>query len=74
MIEFIRKLNEKPLEIKYRFRGYEYLVADAKGNFYVLEHCPNKRTIPFKKLDKSKGYVYYHGAKKYLTQLKNKII
>ena len=29
----------------YKFSGLEYLRADKYGNFFILEHCPNKRTV-----------------------------
>ena len=59
------------LNIKYRFNGFDYLVADKYWNFYTLPHCPNKRLIPFKIHGKRKlqGYVYYHKDKKYRNNL-----
>jgi len=51
-----------------------YLVADEKGKFYILEHCPDKRTIPFKQLDTSKGYVCYNGNKIRLSALRKRVI
>jgi hypothetical protein len=64
----------KILHIKYRFDGFDYLVADKYGNFYILPHCPNKRTIPFKIIGKNDNYVYYHGDKKYMKKLSGKKI
>lgn len=58
---------------KYSFKGLEYLVCDKYGNFFVLPYCKNKRTSYFKKLDSSKGYIYYQGIKYYLSRLKSKI-
>jgi len=60
------------LNIKFRFVGIEYLVADKYGNFFVLSHCPNKRTIPFKHLGRDKEFVYYHGVKRYMPELRRK--
>jgi hypothetical protein len=67
MIEF-------KLIIKYRFRSMPFLVADRFGEFYMLSHCPNHRTIPFKTLDKSKGYIYYHGNRISLVKLRCRVI
>lgn len=73
MIDFVDKLEGikwvKYLRVKYTWKQYPYLVADKYWNFFTLTHCPDKRTIPFKHLEKSKGYVYYHGYKVYLTRL-----
>jgi len=57
------------LKIKYRFDGFDYLVADKYKNFYILPHCPDKRTIRFKIIGKRKDYVYYHADKKYMKKL-----
>jgi len=62
----------KYLRIKYHFTGFPYLVADKFGNFFMLPHCPDKRTIPFKHLKKNQNYVYYHGSKKYFPELRKK--
>ena len=51
--------NQNTLKIAYRFKGLEHLVADKNGNFYILEHCTNKRTSKFKMLIKSKYRIYY---------------
>ena len=65
--------NETILKVKYRFRAMLYLVADRHGNFFNLAHCPNSRTIQFKQLDKSNGYVYYHGNKIRMSTLYNRV-
>ena len=39
------------LVIQYRFKGYPYIVADASGNFYQLEHTINRYTRSFRKLN-----------------------
>lgn len=41
---------ESVLNIKYRFKKYQYLVADKYGNFFILPHCPLLRSIRFKQL------------------------
>ena len=38
------------LLIKYRFKGYPYIVADGKGEFYQLPHVVNKYSRSFRKL------------------------
>ena len=58
------------LNVSYRFKGLPYLVADRYGNFFILEHCPNKRTIPFKMLKKSKYRAYYKGTPYSISTLK----
>ena len=60
------------LNIKFRFKGFNYLVADKYGNFFILPHCPNKRTITFKHLGRKKDFIYYHGVKKYMPELRRK--
>ena len=39
------------LEISYRYRGFDYLVADKAGNLYILPHFNYRRTVYFKKLN-----------------------
>lgn len=46
------------LNIKYRYKFLDYLVADKHGNIFILEHCPDKRTIPFKLLSNYKNGKY----------------
>lgn len=60
------------LNIKYSFRNMPFLVADKYGNLFILPHCPNKRTIPFKILDKSKEYICYHGVRIRLSTLRRR--
>lgn len=62
------------IKIKNRFRRMPYLVEDFDGNFFVVEHCPYKRTIPFKQLDSSRGYVYYHGNMVRMPTLRKRAI
>jgi hypothetical protein len=55
MIDIVEKQEflefKKYLVISYRYRIFDYLVSDKYGNLFILEHCPEKRTIPFKKLN-----------------------
>ena len=62
----------RKLIIRFRFTGIDYLVADRFGNFFVLPHCPNKRTIRFKHLGKNREFIYYHKSKKYMPELRRK--
>jgi hypothetical protein len=77
-IEYITTDPWKPskaiLKVKYTFRNMPFLVADKFGNLFTLAHCPKRRTIPFKQLDKSKGYVYYRGNKIRVSTLKDRAI
>ena len=61
------------LNVAYKFRNMPYLVADKFSNFFMIEHCPNKRTIPFKHLE-NKGYINYHGNKIRISILRNRAI
>jgi len=38
------------LEIKYRYKWFDYLVADKLGNLYILPYFNYRRTTEFKKL------------------------
>jgi len=72
MIDIIRfKYKPDILNITYRFINLPYLVADKYGNFFILSHCPNKRTIPFKMLKKSKYRINYKGTPYSLSTLRN---
>jgi len=62
------------MTVKYTFRNMPYLVADQFGNFFLLPHCKNKRTSNFKKLNTSKGYVYYQGNKVRISTLRQRVI
>ncbi len=61
-------------KFKYAFKNMPYLVADKYGNFFVLDHCKNKRTSNFKQLNSKNGYIYYQGIKYYLSRLRNIVI
>ena len=41
-------INEKKLNIIYRFKDYEYLVFCSDNNFWQLNHCSNNRTKPLR--------------------------
>jgi hypothetical protein len=38
------------IEIKYRYKGFDYLVADKVGNLFVLPYFNYRRTTEFKQL------------------------
>jgi len=65
--------NKKVLSVKYTFKNMPYLVADKYGNIIMLNHCPKTKTIPFKVLNKSKGYIYYHSNKIRLSTLRKRM-
>lgn len=64
------------IEIKYRYIGLDYLVADKDGNLYLLPHFRFKRTVyakllkPFK--NGNKKAIKYHGANISFIQLRKK--
>ena len=62
------------LNVRFRFIGFNFLVADKYGNFFIIPHCPNKRTIRFKCLGRNKKFIYYHSVKKYMPELIRKRI
>ena len=47
------------LQISYRYRGLDYLVADSVGNLYLIPHSHYRRTVYFKKLEQ-----FENGGKK----------
>jgi hypothetical protein len=57
---------------KYKFNNMPYLVADKFGNFFILEHCPNNRTIPFNILKIGDGHINYHGNQVRLSTLRKR--
>jgi hypothetical protein len=59
---------------KYEFRNMPYLVADKFGNFYILPHFNKTRTTEFKRLDSSKGYIYYNRNMIRLSTLRKRVI
>lgn len=59
---------------KYSFRNMPYLKCDKFGNMFLLPHYSNKRTVNFKHLDKSKGYVYYNRNMVRISTLKQRVI
>jgi len=38
------------IEIKYRYFGFDYLVADKQGNLFILPHFNYRRTTGLKQL------------------------
>jgi hypothetical protein len=72
--------NNRLLEIAYRYRGLDYLVADASGNLYLIPHFRFRRTIYFKKLEpfqngiNNKPTIKYHGTNVSFKQLKERKI
>lgn len=64
------------LEIKYRYKGFDYLVADKLGNLYLIPHFRFRRTVYFKKLNPfnngNKKAINYHGSNISFKQLRNK--
>lgn len=66
------------LEITYRYRGFDYLVADKDGNLYLLPHFRFRRTVYFKKIEPfvngNKKAVKYHGSNISFKQLRERKI
>lgn len=64
------------LEIAYRYKGFDYLVADSTGNLYLIPHFRYRRTVYFKQIKPfSNGNVKsikYHGSNVSFKQLKEK--
>lgn len=63
------------LEIKYRYKGFNYLVADSSGNLYLIPHFRFRRTVYFKKIEPfrngTRKAIKYHGSNISFKQLKN---
>ncbi len=63
------------LNISYRYKFLDYLVSDKYGNLFILQHCPHKRTIPFKQLEPFRDGKYksikYHQRNISFIQLKD---
>jgi len=70
--------NTRILKIAYRYRGLDYLVADASGNLYLIPHFRYRRTVYFKKLkpfiNGNKKAIKYHGSNISFKQLKERKI
>lgn len=66
------------LEISYRYRGFDYLVADKAGNLYILPHFNYRRTVYFKKLNPfingGKKAIKYKGSNVSFKQLRERKI
>lgn len=68
------------LEIAYRYRGFDYLVADKFGNLYLIPHFRFRRTVYFKKLEpfqngvNKRPTIKYHGSPVSFKQLKERKI
>lgn len=72
--------NNKLLEIAYRYRGLDYLVADKYGNIYLIPHFRYRRTVYFKKIIpfengvNKKPTIKYHGTTVSFKQLRERKI
>lgn len=68
------------LEIAYRYKGFDYLVADAVGNLYLIPHFRFRRTVYFKKIEpflngvNKKKTIKYHGSPVSFKQLRERKI
>jgi len=66
------------LQIAYRYKGFDYLVADSAGNLYLIPHFRYRRTVYFKKLEPfkngNKKAIKYHGYNVSFKQLKERKI
>jgi hypothetical protein len=67
------------IEIAYRYRGFDYLVADKFGNLYLIPHFRFRRTVYFKKLEPfpskkggKKNMIKYHESNISFRQLKER--
>lgn len=67
------------LKIAYRYKSFDYLVADSAGNLYLLQHFRYRRTVNFKKVKafpSKKGgknnMIKYHESNISFKQLKEK--
>lgn len=61
------------IEISYRYRGLDYLVADSFGNLYLIPHFRFMRTVWFKKIKPFKNggqkSIKYHESNVSFKQL-----
>lgn len=66
------------LQIAYRYRGLDYLVADSFGNLYLIPHFHYRRTVYFKKLEPfengGKKAINYHKSNISFKQLRERKI
>lgn len=66
------------LSISYRYRGFDYLVADSTGNLYLIPHFRYRRTVYFKKIQPFKNggkkAIKYHESTISFKQLKERKI
>jgi hypothetical protein len=66
------------LKIAYRYKGFDYLVADTAGNLYLIPHFRFRRTVYFKQLipfengTNKKKTIKYHGSNVSFMQLQKK--
>jgi len=67
------------LKISYRYKSFDYLVADSVGNLYLLPHFRFRRTVLFKKIvpfpskkGGKKNIIKYHESNVSFKQLKEK--
>ncbi len=58
------------LKILYKFRDMPHIVFCNDNHFYRKTYCYKNRTSEQKKLDHSKGYIYYRSNKVYLPTLR----
>ena len=73
------KINTITLQIAYRYKSFDYLVADRIGNLYLIPHFRYRRTVLFKKVipfpskkGGKKNMIKYHEANVSFKQLKEK--
>lgn len=70
--------NTRLLEIAYRYKGFNYLVADKFGNLYLIPHFRFRRTVYFKRIEPftngNKKAIKYHGSNISFKQLKERKI
>lgn len=66
------------LHIAYRYKGFDYLVADSTGNLYLIPHFRYRRTVYFKKIEPFKNggkkAIKYHGSTISFKQLRERKI
>ena len=69
------------LKIAYRYREFDYLVADSFGNLYLIPHFHYRRTVYFKKLKPfsnkkggKKNMINYHRSNVSFKQLRERKI
>lgn len=65
------------LNIKYRYKGFDYLVADKFGNLFILPHFHYRRTTEFKQIkpfvNGNRKAIKYHQSNISFMELKRKV-